>query len=694
MVKKIRSAYTDDCVNRLRDNDTQLKTPNFSCKELSDAETIVLAKTIQENSYAQTLNLNANGLSNQSIPVLASSLQINRTLTELWLNDNKFGDAGIEQLAVALTSNPVLTKLCLNNNHVEDLGAHWLSFLCIGETTSLRVLWLNDNNIGAAGARALARAVQKKEGALQELYLAGNPLHNTGVKAISLALKGNCMLRKVSLAHTKMTNKGGELLKKALQRNNNLRLLWLKDEKLDDAVRRDIQETLQTSAVKRPKDDDILSEDDEDEDESHGGEQRQLPEETVRIAFHLRGQLVDLPKGSEAREELQESIIDDVAEILSISTTRLRIVELLPGSIIVVMEIIRDKELTDNDLDDLCAMMIQLHQQGILAQGKVLVNVDLSTPPFVITPQVEAEKFDKKRATIAEAEAEAEEPVADYFGDLGAEERLEVQDVVYNLVLQVDFCDYHRTPIDSLVVVHEAVQDMIGELELQNEVADLISSMINEIEVDEEANRLAEQIIGSQELEDLLEELAGARGKNQDDGLLNSAIDIILGKKKVHAHKATVDELMDVHHEQKGPLKEVVVLEQRHLSVEEWHQKRLKFVQKKMQKIITRESALRIQQLALMEKKRQESTGYSARFGSIGIPRTGAHALLYQARQAASDARWQHDMIKAARKKALQQFCRRHEFPQALPFEVQKALEEGKKAEMKAAGKKGARGKK
>jgi Ran GTPase-activating protein (RanGAP) involved in mRNA processing and transport len=349
MVKHIRSAYTDDCVQRLRDNDANLQTPNFSCKELSDAETIVLGKTVQENTYAQSLNLNANGLTNQSIPVLASSLRINRSLTELWLNDNKFSDSGVEQLAVALTANPVLTKLCLNNNRIEDLGAHWLSFLCFGETSSLKVLWLNDNNIGAAGARSLARSVQKKQGALQELYLAGNPLHNTGVKAIALALKSDCGLRKVSLAHTKMTDKGGEILRKCLERNNTLRLLWLQDERLSDPVRRTIQEALQTSALRKPRDEDILSEEDEDEDEAHGGEQRQLPEETVRIAFHLRGLLVDMPKGSEVREEFEENIVDDVAELLNISTTRLRIVELLPGSIIVVMEIIRDKSLEDSE---------------------------------------------------------------------------------------------------------------------------------------------------------------------------------------------------------------------------------------------------------------------------------------------------------------------------------------------------------
>ena len=66
-------------------------------------------------------------------------------------------------------------------------------------------------------------------------------------------------------------------------------------------------------------------------------------------------------------------------------------------------------------------------------------------------------------AAVAEEEAELlQEPVSDYFGDLDVEGRREVEDVVYKLVPQVDFCEYHLMPVDTMVAVHDVVQGMIA----------------------------------------------------------------------------------------------------------------------------------------------------------------------------------------------------------------------------------------
>jgi Leucine Rich repeat len=157
--------------------------------EISDADAILLADAIKQNTSIIELRLICTGISAAGAKALADALKVNKTLKELYIGANKIGAKGAIRIANALKVNTTLSGLCLAGNNITNSGARRLAEILEFNSTLTR-LNLMGNGIDDTGVAALAKALKSNK-ALTILNIESNPIGSEGVKALADALSCN-----------------------------------------------------------------------------------------------------------------------------------------------------------------------------------------------------------------------------------------------------------------------------------------------------------------------------------------------------------------------------------------------------------------------------------------------------------------------------------------------------------------------
>uniref|UniRef100_A0A8C2J6C6 NLR family, CARD domain containing 3 n=1 Tax=Cyprinus carpio TaxID=7962 RepID=A0A8C2J6C6_CYPCA len=195
--------------------------------------------------HIQMLSLADNSISSKGIKPLSRALLVNRTLTTLDLRGNNIGAKGAKTLCEALKMNQVLVSVNLQNNHIEDEGARALAEV-LQSNRKLTTLNVQKNGIGPEGVKKIGEALKKNE-TLQDLKL--NSLLKI-VLSLQMIQSMNVNELLIGLSHVSslqsnsVSDRGIKALSHALQSNQGLSCLNLRENSIGVAGAKDIAKAL------------------------------------------------------------------------------------------------------------------------------------------------------------------------------------------------------------------------------------------------------------------------------------------------------------------------------------------------------------------------------------------------------------------------------------------------------------------
>lgn len=181
---------------------THIKYLNISgsrqnCGIIGDAGASALAKALKVNQSLTDMRICSNLIKDIGAAAIGEAIKINSSLKRLYLYGNKIGNIGAVGIGEGLKVNVSLIELRLNRNLIADEGAKVMSE-AFKVNKVLAILWLYDNKITDQGAISLANGL-KSNRALQELYLGNNWIGATGSTLLRNVQKGHQYLQKLDM---------------------------------------------------------------------------------------------------------------------------------------------------------------------------------------------------------------------------------------------------------------------------------------------------------------------------------------------------------------------------------------------------------------------------------------------------------------------------------------------------------------
>ncbi|KAG7091130.1 hypothetical protein E1B28_010184 [Marasmius oreades] len=176
-----------------------------------------------------TWYLAGNCIDGESFRIFVDSLVKSSSVTNVWLKRNPLGPSSASDVFRLIAQAPNLRTLDLDQTSLGDIGvAHLFSLLADHKPSSplaLRHIYLNATGAGAKSGEQIARYLASESCTIVSLYLSNNPLGNDGAKALSIGLKANKNLERLSVSSCGLKDEGTIQLLSALSFHPSLRLL-------------------------------------------------------------------------------------------------------------------------------------------------------------------------------------------------------------------------------------------------------------------------------------------------------------------------------------------------------------------------------------------------------------------------------------------------------------------------------------
>ncbi|KAK1230556.1 hypothetical protein PQX77_006356 [Marasmius sp. AFHP31] len=178
-----------------------------------------------------TWYLAGNCIDGDSFTVLVDSLVKSSSLTNLWLKRNPLGQGSADDLFRLITQAPNLRTLDLDQTSLGDAGvARLFSLLADHKPSSpvaLRHIYLSATGVSNKATEQIARYLASDGCNLVSLYCSNNPLGDDGAHALSIGLRSNKSLERLTLSSCGLKDKGTLQLLTSLSSHPTLRLLDL-----------------------------------------------------------------------------------------------------------------------------------------------------------------------------------------------------------------------------------------------------------------------------------------------------------------------------------------------------------------------------------------------------------------------------------------------------------------------------------
>lgn len=146
---------------------------DWSSKEISSMDVIILSRFLDENTSIKKLKLNSNDIKAPGVMRLMKTVEKMNKLQTLELGSNNFGDPPLIFIGQMLEINNKLIELDIRGNNISDDG---VSKLCEGgapKNKKLKRLNLSYNSIGDIGLVTLKEEFSTNT-TLEELHLSNN----------------------------------------------------------------------------------------------------------------------------------------------------------------------------------------------------------------------------------------------------------------------------------------------------------------------------------------------------------------------------------------------------------------------------------------------------------------------------------------------------------------------------------------
>lgn len=206
---------------------------------MGDKMGIVLAESVRDLPFIETINLCDNNLTDRSLGKIINAIITIDALTDLDLSDNIIDGQSSFALAVFLgSSHCKLKRLVMRSANIDDEECS-MFVISLKKNTSLRELDLSYNLIGTSenlnsvkpdlitGSEALADLLQSNTCCISTLRLCWNMIRLDGAVSFASSLSRNSFLTYLDVSYNSLGEAGGEALGRALLTNKTLRELYL-----------------------------------------------------------------------------------------------------------------------------------------------------------------------------------------------------------------------------------------------------------------------------------------------------------------------------------------------------------------------------------------------------------------------------------------------------------------------------------
>ncbi|KAF9268571.1 RNI-like protein [Marasmius fiardii PR-910] len=176
-----------------------------------------------------TWYLAGNCIDGESFRILVDSLVKSSSVTNVWLKRNPLGPSSASDIFRLITQAPNLRTLDLDQTSLGDAGvAHLFSLLADHQPPAplaLGHIYLNATGVGAKAAEQIGGYLASESCTIVSVYLSNNSLGSEGAKALSIGLKPNKNLERLSLSSCGLKDEGTIQLLNSLSSHPSLRLL-------------------------------------------------------------------------------------------------------------------------------------------------------------------------------------------------------------------------------------------------------------------------------------------------------------------------------------------------------------------------------------------------------------------------------------------------------------------------------------
>lgn len=213
-----------ELLRRLRENDPELVTLDFSNCPLGDAGARAGAAALANNTVLRSLKLSGCGVGDPGAAAVADSLAQAHAhgvaeLTDLDLSANRIGPAGARALADTLRAGFPLRSLLLWGNPVgegDGSGAAALAEALEG-SPSLLTLALGATSLRPDAAVAFARALRRNSTVTELDFNLCDSFGDAGAALIAAGISGHKSLRSLDLSFCDISDRGATALAAALR---------------------------------------------------------------------------------------------------------------------------------------------------------------------------------------------------------------------------------------------------------------------------------------------------------------------------------------------------------------------------------------------------------------------------------------------------------------------------------------------
>lgn len=206
---------------------------------MGDKMGIVLAESVKDLPFIETINLSDNNLTDKSLCKIINSIITIATLTDLDLSENIIDGQAALALAKFLGSSYCkLQRLIMKSANIDDDECP-MFVVALKKNQSLKELDMSCNLLGVSenlnsvkpalitGSEALADLLESNTCLVASLHLSWNMIRLDGAVTFATSIGVNAFLTHLDVSYNSLGEAGGEALGKALFTNKTLKTLFL-----------------------------------------------------------------------------------------------------------------------------------------------------------------------------------------------------------------------------------------------------------------------------------------------------------------------------------------------------------------------------------------------------------------------------------------------------------------------------------
>lgn len=210
-----------------------------------------MGRGVEQAQNLKLLRVHSCNLDDDRIIALLSSMEKNESLEAIDFSNCILGDDGASAVARFMKNRWRLKSVNLSNNRIREIGVSALAFIVTQSYSSpIESLNLRCNAFGDGGLKFLASALVREKPVINTLNLSCCNLSEESGIFLGEVLNRNSILVDVDLSNNHLGEKGGRALEVAMENNQTIQYLDVRETGLSDEAMSNIKTALHFNRIR------------------------------------------------------------------------------------------------------------------------------------------------------------------------------------------------------------------------------------------------------------------------------------------------------------------------------------------------------------------------------------------------------------------------------------------------------------